>query len=143
LDYGEKLLYRRSRADHSGGRGGGMGQAGLWPLGGSQAGWASRAHGPSCQGAGRSGRLFSCRARLALWAQIEAQPSPTSCSCQPRPEKIMLGPCLCRAKKSCFGPAHGPRAKWPSISPSRSTSVVLTVTSGLNFDPSSDDWTRK
>jgi hypothetical protein len=29
LDYGEKLLYRRSRADHSGGRGGGMGQAGL------------------------------------------------------------------------------------------------------------------
>jgi hypothetical protein len=62
-----------------------------------------------------SGRLFSCRAGSALWAENEAQPSPTSCSCQPRPEKIVLGPCSCRAKKSCFGPAHGPRAKWPSI----------------------------
>jgi hypothetical protein len=63
-----------------------------------------------------SGRLISCRAGPALWVENEAQPSPTSCSCRPRPEKIVLGSCSCRAKKSCFGPTHGPRAKWPSIS---------------------------
>jgi hypothetical protein len=39
--------------------GGGVGPAGPGRLvtvgGGSRAGWASRAHGPSCQGAGRVG----------------------------------------------------------------------------------------
>jgi hypothetical protein len=60
-------------------------------------------------------RLISCRAGLALWAENEAQPSPTSCSCRPGPENIVLGSCSCRAKKSCYGLAHGPRAKWPSI----------------------------
>jgi hypothetical protein len=60
-------------------------------------------------------RLISCRAGPALWAENEAQPSPTSCSCRPGPEKIVLGSCSCRAKKSCYGLAHGPRAKWPSI----------------------------
>jgi hypothetical protein len=60
-------------------------------------------------------RLISCRAGPALWAENEAQPSPTSCSCRPGPEKIVLDSCSCRAKKSCYGRAHGPRAKWPSI----------------------------
>jgi hypothetical protein len=61
-------------------------------------------------------RLISCRAGPALWAENEAQPNPTSCSCRPGPEKIVLGSCSCRAKKkSCYGLTHGPRAKWPSI----------------------------
>jgi hypothetical protein len=62
-----------------------------------------------------SGRPDSCRAGLSLWIEIAAQHSPTSCS-QPRPEIIVLGSCSCRAKFSCFGPAHGPRAFWPTIS---------------------------
>jgi hypothetical protein len=60
-------------------------------------------------------RLTSCRAGPALWAENEARPSPTSCSCRPGPEKIVLGSCSCRDKKLCYGLAHGPRAKWPSI----------------------------
>jgi hypothetical protein len=60
-------------------------------------------------------QLISCRAGPALWAENEAQPSPTSCSCRPGPEKIVLGSCSCQAKKSWYGLAHGPRAKWPSI----------------------------
>jgi hypothetical protein len=60
-------------------------------------------------------RLISCRAGSALWAENEAQPSPTSCSCRLGPEKIVLGSCSCQAKISCYGLAHGPRAKWPSI----------------------------
>jgi hypothetical protein len=48
---------------------------------------------------------------------LRSQPStsPTSCSCRPEPNSIVLGPCSCRAKMSCFGLAHGPRAIWPSI----------------------------
>jgi hypothetical protein len=60
-------------------------------------------------------RMTSCRAGPALWAEDEAQPCPTLCSCRPGPEKIVLGSCSCRAKKSCYGLAHGPCAKWPSI----------------------------
>jgi hypothetical protein len=48
---------------------------------------------------------------------LRSQPStsPTSCSCRPEPNNIVLGPCSCRAKMSCFGLAHGPRVVWPSI----------------------------
>jgi hypothetical protein len=57
-----------------------------------------------------SGRLISCRAGPTLSAENEAQPSLTSCSCQPRPEKIVLGSCSCRAKKSCWARARvGPK----------------------------------
>jgi hypothetical protein len=69
-------------------------------------------------------RLISCRAGPALWADNEAQPSLTSCSCRPGPEKIVLGSCSCRAKKSCYGLAHGPRTKWSSIA---SAGPVLLV----------------
>jgi hypothetical protein len=60
-------------------------------------------------------RLISCRVGPALRTENEAQPSPTSCSCRPGPENIVLGSCSCRDKKSCYELAHGPRAKWPSI----------------------------
>jgi hypothetical protein len=73
-------------------------------------------------------RPISCRARPARWAEIATQHCPTVGSCRPEPEKIVLGSCSCRAKKSCwtrahvgkkscFGLAHGPRAIWPSIPP--------------------------
>jgi hypothetical protein len=83
--------------------------------GGSRAGWAEWAIGPRADTWAASCLKFSCRAGLALWAEFAAQHSPMSCSCRPRPDSIVLGPCSCRAKKSCFGPAHGPRAFWPSI----------------------------
>jgi hypothetical protein len=82
-----------------------------------RAGWAKWAIGPRASTWAASCRLFSCRAGLTLWAEVAAQPSPTSCSCRPRPEIIVLGSCSCRAKNSCFGLAHGPRAFWPSILP--------------------------
>jgi hypothetical protein len=62
-----------------------------------------------------SGQPDSCHAGLARWAKIAAQHSPSSCSCRPRPEIIVLGSCSCRAKLSCFEPAHGPRAFWLTI----------------------------
>jgi hypothetical protein len=67
-------------------------------------------HGP------RRAGLF--RVVLGLHDGLRLQPStsPTSCSCRPRPDAIVLGLCSCRAKISCFGPAHGPRAKQSSIS---------------------------
>jgi hypothetical protein len=79
------------------------------------AGWARWAAGPRAGTWAASCLQFSCRAGPALWAEIAAQPSPMSCSCRPRPDNIVLGSCSCRAKKSCFGPTHGPRAFWPSI----------------------------
>jgi hypothetical protein len=42
-----------------------------------------------------------------LWAEVAAQHNPTSCSCRPRLEIIVLGSCLCRVKNSCFGQAMG------------------------------------
>jgi hypothetical protein len=91
---------------------------GVWPVG-----WLILFVGPD----GPSGLLglvpahascwvFSCRVGPTLWAEIVAQHSPMSCSCRPRPEIIVLGSCSCRTKNSCFGPTHGPRAIWPSIS---------------------------
>jgi hypothetical protein len=41
-------------------------------------------------------------------------------------QKIVLGSCPCRAKKSCYGLAHEPRAKWPSI-------VVVVLNTGETF----------
>jgi hypothetical protein len=48
---------------------------------------------------------------------LRSHPStgPTSCSCRPEPNSIMLGQCSCRAKMSYFGLAHGPCAIWPPI----------------------------
>jgi hypothetical protein len=89
-----------------------LGQSGFWARASTRA--------TSC-------RLISCRARPALWAEVAAQHSPTSCSCRPRPEIIVLGPCSCRAKNSCFGPAHGPRAFWPSISLSTQQSLSFCL----------------
>jgi hypothetical protein len=60
-------------------------------------------------------RHDSCRAGLAWWAEIAALHSPTSCSCRPRPEIIVLGSCSCRVKLSCFEQIHGPHAFWPTI----------------------------
>jgi hypothetical protein len=62
-----------------------------------------------------SGRPDLCRVGLARWVEIAAQHSLMSCSCRSRPEIIVLGSCSCRAKLSCFGPAYGPRAFWPTI----------------------------
>jgi hypothetical protein len=55
------------------------------------------AHGPLCAG------LF--RVVPGGHGGLGKQPStsPTTCSCQPRPEAIVLGPCSCRANISCFG----------------------------------------
>jgi hypothetical protein len=47
--------------------------------------------------------------------RLQPRTSPTSCSCRPKPNNIVLGSCSCRAKMSCFGLVHGPRAIWPSI----------------------------
>jgi hypothetical protein len=77
--------------------------------------WASWVAGLHAGTWAASGQGVSCWAGLTLWAEIIAQHSPTSCSCRPRPEIIVLGSCSCRVKKSCFGPAHGPGAFWPSI----------------------------
>jgi hypothetical protein len=67
---------------------------------------------------------------LGLHYGLRSQPStsPTSCSCRPEPNSIVLGPCSCRAKMSCFGLAHGPRAIWPSIRP---TDIMLICTDDL------------
>jgi hypothetical protein len=80
------------------------------------AGWAEWAPGPRASTWAASCWVFSCRVGPTLWAEIVAQHSPMSCSCRPRPEIIVLGSCSCRTKNSCFGPAHGPRAIWQSIS---------------------------
>jgi hypothetical protein len=91
------------------------------------AGWARWAAGPRAGTWAASCLQFSCRAGPALWADIAAQPSPTSCSCRPRPDNIVLGSCSCRAKKSCFGPTHGPRAFWPSIFPVNGSRINLSM----------------
>jgi hypothetical protein len=44
---------------------------------------------------------------VLAWADTAAQHSPTSCSCRPSTEIIVLGPCSCWAKISCFGTAIG------------------------------------
>jgi hypothetical protein len=67
--------------------------------------WASWAVGRRASPWAASCRLISCCAGPALWAENEAQPSPTSCSCRPGP------------KKSCWARARvGPKNRamgWP------------------------------
>lgn len=72
------------------------------------------------------GRLLLCRAGATRHAEVEAQPGitngpgwhkheglrPGPCSC-----RLRIEPCSCRANLLYFGPAHGPRAIWPSIIP--------------------------
>jgi hypothetical protein len=100
--------------------------AGLASLGNiCRAGWAKWATGPRAGTWAASCQAISCRVGPTLLAEVAAQHSSTSCSCRPRPEKIMLGSCLCRAKLSCFGPAHGPHAFLANYTLSSTSSKIL------------------